>query len=93
MVAVINIDAYPFMVFSDLTSHVGDTGINCFLIALCCLIERGLNMEVVTKASPSEIKKHWCSLVCPYSYFQWFGYSRVSFVVTNEFSMRVNKIT
>ena len=34
--------------------------------------------------------------VCPYSYFQWCGYFQgpwVSFVTTNEFSVRVTRIT
>ena len=32
MVAVINVDAHPFLVFSDLTCHLEDTrigGLNC----------------------------------------------------------------
>ena len=33
VVAVISIDAYPFLAFSDLTSHFEDTGIG-FLVAL-----------------------------------------------------------
>ena len=49
-----NGDAYPFMTFSDMTCHLGDTGIKCFLVALCCLIELQLNMEVVTKRLPHQ---------------------------------------
>ena len=30
VVAVINVDAYPFLAFSDLTSHLQDTGIGAF---------------------------------------------------------------
>ena len=30
VVAVISFDAYPFMVFSDLTCHLEDTGIGVF---------------------------------------------------------------
>ena len=30
MVAVISVDAYPFLSFSDLTCHLGDTGIDVF---------------------------------------------------------------
>ena len=30
MVAVISVDAYPFLVFSDLTCHLEDTGIGVF---------------------------------------------------------------
>ena len=30
LVAVISVDAYPFLAFSDLTCHLGDTGIDVF---------------------------------------------------------------
>ena len=30
VVAVINIDAYPFLAFSDLTCHLEDTGLGVF---------------------------------------------------------------
>ena len=30
VVAVINVDAYPFLAFSDLTCHLEDTGIGVF---------------------------------------------------------------
>ena len=30
VVAVINVDAYPFLAFSDLTCHLQDTGIGVF---------------------------------------------------------------
>ena len=33
MVAVISVDAFPFLAFSDLTCHLEDTGIG-FLVAL-----------------------------------------------------------
>ena len=48
MVAVISVDAYPFLAFSGLTCHLEDTGIGV-LVALCCLIVRRPNLEVVTK--------------------------------------------
>ena len=32
MVAVINVDAYPFLAFSELTSHLEDTLINGFCL-------------------------------------------------------------
>ena len=32
MVAVISVDAYPFLAFSDLTCHLKDTGIGVFLL-------------------------------------------------------------
>ena len=49
MVAVISVDAYPFLAFSDLNCHPDDTGIRCFLVVLCHLIVRKLNLEVATK--------------------------------------------
>ena len=49
MVAVISADAYPFLAFSDLTCHLEDTRIGVFLVALCHLIDRRLNLEVATK--------------------------------------------
>ena len=39
---------------------------------------------------------YWRMKVSPYSYFQWCGYfwgSWMSFVMTDEFSVRVTKIT
>ena len=30
--AVISVDAYPFLAFSDLTCHIEDTGISVFLL-------------------------------------------------------------
>ena len=48
MVAVINVDAYPFLAFSDLTCRLEDTGIS-FLVALCRLTVRRPNLEVATK--------------------------------------------
>ena len=32
LLAVISVDAYPFLAFSDLTSHLEDTGIEVFLL-------------------------------------------------------------
>ena len=49
MVAVTSADVYPFLAFSDLTCHLQDTGIRCFLVALCHLIVRRSNLEVATK--------------------------------------------
>ena len=39
MVAVISVDAYPFLAFSDLTGHFENRN-KCFLVALCHLIVR-----------------------------------------------------
>ena len=48
MVAVISVDAYPFLAFSDLTCHIV-YGSRCFLVALCHLIVRRPNLEVAIK--------------------------------------------
>ena len=48
MVAVINVDAYPFLAFSDLTCHLEDMGIGvffCTVLADCKKTE----LEVATK--------------------------------------------
>ena len=47
VVVVITVDAYPFLAFSELTCHLEDT-VMCFQVALCCLIVRRPNMEVVS---------------------------------------------
>ena len=46
MVAVINVNAYPFLVSSELTCHLEDRGIGFFLVALCCQIVRISNLGV-----------------------------------------------
>ena len=46
MVAVISVDAYPFLAFSDLTCNLDDTGIGVFWQLL---IVRRLDLEVATK--------------------------------------------
>ena len=61
VVAVISIDAYLFLAFSDLTCHVEDTGIRFFLVALCGLIVRRLNLEVATKRLLHQQEKYWGS--------------------------------
>ena len=48
VVAVICVDAYPFLAFSDLTCHLEDTQIGVFLVELCCLIVGRLNLKVGT---------------------------------------------
>ena len=50
MVAVISVNAYPFLALSDLTCDLEDTGIRCFLVALCRLIVGRPNLEVATKS-------------------------------------------
>ena len=46
MVAVISVDAYPFLTFSDLTCQYRNRS---FLAALCHLMVRRPNVEVATK--------------------------------------------
>ena len=46
VVAVIIVDTYPFLDFSDLICHLKD---KCFLVTLNCLIVKRPNLEVVTK--------------------------------------------
>ena len=38
VVAVVSVDAYCFLVFSDLICHLRNTGIGVALVTLCCLI-------------------------------------------------------
>ena len=69
MVAVISVDAYSFLAFSDLTCCLQDT-----VVLVPCL----------------------CMEVRPYSFLRWCGYfwgPWVSFITTDEFSVRVTKIT
>ena len=52
MLAVMSVDACPFLAFSDLRCHLEVTGIGvyrCFLVALFHLIVRTPNSEVATK--------------------------------------------
>ena len=48
VVAVINVDAYPFLAFSDLSCHLEDTGM-CFLVALYRLIVMKPKLEVAAR--------------------------------------------
>ena len=49
MIAVISVDAYPFLALSDLTCHLEDTGMGVFMVALCRMIGWRPNLEVATK--------------------------------------------
>ena len=40
VIAVISVDAYPFLAFSDFDLSPLGYGNRCFLVALCCLIVR-----------------------------------------------------
>ena len=105
VVAVISVDAYPFMAFSNLNCHLEGMGIGVFLFALCHLIVRRPNLEVIwidQEVFPSAGKNTGVVLVpCsrmevhPYSYFWWCGYywgPWVSFVMVDEFQGRITKI-
>ena len=75
----------------------------CFLVTLRHLIVRRPNLEVPTKRflhqhvnCRGSFSTMTCMEVCPYIYFRWCGYFQgtwVSFVTTEEFSVRVTKIT
>ena len=56
MVAVINVDAYPFLAYSDLTCHLDDTGIS---VSGCIMTPDSKETELGNsdqKASPSADK-------------------------------------
>ena len=99
VVAVISIDAYPFLAFSDLTYHL-EVFSGCTVLPDSKETELGSSDQ---EASPSAGKNTGVVLVpCsrmevrPYSHFRWCGYfwgPWVSFVTTDEFSVRVTKIT
>ena len=81
VVAVISVDAYPFLAFSDLTCHLEDTGNRCFLVALPPDSKETDLASSDQEASPSAGKKSrvvlvpsLCIEVHPYNYFQWCGY-------------------
>ena len=104
VVAVISVNAYPFLAFSDLTCHLEVTGIGVFWLhcaAWCKGTELWSNDQ---EASPSPGKNTrvvlvpcLCMEVRNYSYVDiWCGYFSgpwVSFGMTDEFSVRVTKFT
>ena len=102
VVAVISVDAYPF--FGFLRPNLSPWGYRnrCFLVALCPLIVRRLNLKIATKRLlhqqvkiPGQFKCRVYMGVHPYSYFWWCGYfwgPSVLFVTIDEFSVRVTKI-
>ena len=102
VVPEISVDTYPFFGFlrPDLRPDLSPWGYrnSCFLVALYHLIVGRLKLEVVTKSQ--KYRGSFSAMlhmeVCPYSYFQWCWYFwglQVSFVMTDEFSVRVTKIT
>ena len=86
VVAVINVDAYPFQVFSVPICHLKNTGIGEFG---CTELPDSYEIELgssVKEASASSAM--FCMEVCPCSYLRWCGYfwvPWVSFVMTDEF--------
>ena len=103
VVPVISVDAYPFLGFLRPDLPPWGYRNKCFLVALCHLILRRPNLEVATKRILLHQQKYQSSFsamlhmeVSPYSYFWLCGYfwgPWVSFVMTDEFSVRVTKIT
>ena len=80
MVAVISVDAYHFLTFSDLTWHLEDTGISAFWLQ-CAPDSKetelgSINQEVFPSADKNtRVVLVPCSRieVHPYSYFWWCG--------------------
>ena len=102
VIAVISVDAYPFLAFSNLTCHLEDTEIGVFWLHYATWQEIKLgssNQEASSSAGRNTtvlLLPCSCMEVDPCSYFQWSGYfwsPWVSFVMTDEFSVRVTKIT
>ena len=79
MVAVISVDTYPFLAFSDLNCHLEDT-----VFSGCTVPPDSKETKLGSsdqEASPSAGKNTGVVLVPysrmevrPYSYFQWCGY-------------------
>ena len=107
VVALISVDTYPYLTFSDLTCHLED---RCFLsqekvFSGCTespdsketLGSSDQEVSLSTGKNTGVVLVSCVSMeVHPYSYFLWCGYFRglwVSFVTTDEFSVRVIKIT
>ena len=99
-----SVDTCPFLAFSDLSCHLEDMGIDVFWLHCAAWYSKETELwSSDQEASPSAGKNIGVVLVpCsrmevrPYSYFRWCGYfwgPWVSFVTTDEFSVRVTKIT
>ena len=81
VVAVVSVDTYHFLVFSELTCHLEDTGINLFCLQYTPDSKETEHGSSDQEASPSAGKNTGVVLVpCsrkemrPYSYFRWCGY-------------------
>ena len=78
VVAVISVDTFPFLAFSDMTGHLEDTVIGVFWLPDSEGTELGSSDQ---EDFPSAGKNTGVALVpclrmevCPYSYFRWCGY-------------------
>ena len=61
---MIDADVYLFLVFSDLTCNLRNTGKCCFLAEMCCLIVRRQKLKVATKKIfHQQLKMLWVLLV------------------------------
>ena len=104
MVAVISVDLYPFFfTFSGLSCDLEDTGMCVFwwhtVLPDSKETEFGSSNQEASPSAGKITRVVFSTMmhmeVCPYSYFQWCKYFSgpwVSFVTTNEFSVRVTKI-
>ena len=86
---MISVDAYPFFAFLDLTVILGKRN-RCFLVALCHLIVRRPNLENSNQEASLSAGKN---SIIPTTISGGVDISEVSFATTNEFSVRVTKIT
>ena len=102
ILALINLNAFPFLFF--LRPDLSPWGYRnrCFLVALCYLIIRRSDLEVATKKLHKQVKIPGSVTVmsfmevCSKSYCWWYWYSWgpwVRFVLKNEVWVRVTKIT
>ena len=103
VVAVISVDAYPFLAFPYLTYHLEDTGIR---FSGCTVLPDSKETQLGSSDQETSLSagKNTGIVLVPclrmevhsYSYFQCCGYfwgSWMSFVTTDELSIRVTKIT
>ena len=95
VVAVINVDAYPFFRFVIPDLPPWGYRNRCFLVALYFLKVKRLNFSISRWKYQSSFSAMLRMEVCPYNYCWWCGYSWglwVSFVMADESSVRVTKV-
>ena len=64
MIAVVSVDAYPFLALSDLTCHLEDMGICVFWLYCVTKEVRRPNLEEATKKFlHQQVQKTWVNLV------------------------------